>query len=80
MKMLSTKEIERIADVKYDTLMKRARQGLITKPEFVSSGRQGACLMWPVSVVYQLDMISVLKKSGYKNTDIGKIVRGEKVI
>ena len=77
MKMLSTKQLEEAVKIKYDTIKSYTAMGWIPKPTFQSSGRYGATLMWPMSVVYQLDMISVLKKSGYKNQDIGRILKGE---
>ena len=76
-RLIASKELEKITGLTRQTIQDYVKSGWVLEPQFHSAGRAGATLMWPISVVYQLDMINVLKKAGYKNQDIGRILKGE---
>lgn len=73
---LTTKKIERLSGLSRETLRTYARLGWLELPEYRSHGRYGASLYWPETTIKQLLTIKSLKKSGYKNTDIDKILKG----
>jgi hypothetical protein len=54
------------------------KAGWLPSPEFKSYGHYGAALYWLPETINRLSLIKSLKKSGYKNTDIDKILEGDK--
>ena len=75
-KMKTTKEIEKLTGFSRKTLDRYLKAGWIAKPEFKSSGHYGSALYWLPETINRLSLIKSLKKSGYKNTDIDKILKG----
>lgn len=76
--LIPSRELEAITGLTRQTIQGYVKNGWISEPEFHSSGRAGATLLWPSTVLSQLDLITVLKKSGYKNHAISRILKGEK--
>lgn len=75
MRQLSSKEIEETTGITRRTIQGYVKAGWLPKPEFKSLGRYGASLYWVESTVNRLLTIKNLKKAGYKNKKIDKILK-----
>ena len=75
MKILRTKEIEKLTDLSRKTLNRYVHAGWLQAPEFKSFGRYGASNFWPENTVKQLSTIKSLKQTGHKNKEIDQILK-----
>ena len=81
MKTITTNELERICGVTYRTILNYVKADWLLPAKLVShgkgSGRGSSMLHWDRSVITQILMIKTLKKAGYRDHQIGKILKGE---
>ena len=78
MKLSTTKELMEITGLSSKTIVRYVKAGWLPKPEFKSFGKYGASLFWPETTVKRLLTIKDLKKTGCKNPDIDKILKGDR--
>ena len=72
-KLLSTNEIKEINGISYECLYNYRRMGWVQAKLKRYTGR-GSSLFWSRETLVQLSLIKTLKKMGYKNKEIDKIL------
>lgn len=81
-KLIKTETLKKATGLSYPTLKKYIRLGWIPQPRLQSFGKgggRGSTMWWPAGIIFDLALIRTLKKCGYKDDDITKILRGEKI-
>ena len=78
---ISRNELERACGITYRTILNYVKAGWLPQAKLVSygqgSGRGSSKLHWDMSIVTQILMIKTLKKAGYRDHQIDKILKGE---